>query len=130
MPRRYQYLFYKTCVETKWTFHCGNAASIKTTCLLHKDCLAGDEYKKVVVINEHHTCTIVCLCCDLRGMKDCYTYSRTLLTNILLFCTPGTLHNAIIANSQINLCVLKIQCTKYSSCLISQFYPLSNFLFL
>ena len=43
--------------ETRRTFHRGHAASIKTTRLSCKDCLAGHSYEKAAVISEHHTHT-------------------------------------------------------------------------
>ena len=60
MLRHYQSFFYNDLeLETTPTFHHRRAASIKTTRLSHKDCLAGYRYEKVyekvAVISEQHT---------------------------------------------------------------------------
>ena len=62
MPRPYWYFLrcFGTGVETRQTFNRGHAASIQTTRLLRKDCLAGYRHKKAAVISENHTTLHTC----------------------------------------------------------------------
>ena len=55
--RRISLWCFETGVKKRRTFHHHHAASVKMTCLLRKDCLAGYRYEKVPVISKHYTHT-------------------------------------------------------------------------